>query len=536
VFEGSEHYPSGKELVDELSKNGSYYNGHTNNYVNQYVSRVAPEDLNRVLGVMIDMIYRPIFSEQGLDEEREVVARELDENRGDYGLVANFMNSNQSLPDASVDLIEQEDLIAIPTMDDIKAYHKKFYTANNTKIVISGDLPAEKQAKIKALLKKELDRLPAGKKYTAKALEVHKPDVPALPIETPSDITTLNVSLAFVKKGKLDTKAYQPLGVFGTLISAAEQGSIYHYLRKKGLLYSLGASPLMSQESYSLEIDFVCDRGSYGRVLAEVLLKLKEFSHVPRDEEVLQRFKDNIAGSLLIGCETPTDYMNWYEDFFIHDDKPESPEAIATAINEITSDDIQSLTQPLIANENLHITIMGGDAGKYLELTDTIRKTVFSDKPIDAEQLLVAVEAEQERIQKSQPIATWATRILLVLLVAASFVPSIIDNKGTLYSLWSLGWANDDYSGMIATGWLIIAAISSLVLRFGNMAKEVFAIVAIFYIVMWLNLTEYSNIDADIESLFGQVAASVLTVAPIILLALSAGQTFNWLKSKLRRS
>ena len=62
---------------------------------------------------------------------------------------------------------EMEDLTSA-TVEDVKAFHKKFYTPNNATLVISGDIDMDE---VKALVKKYFGEIPSGT-----AVEKRRPD------------------------------------------------------------------------------------------------------------------------------------------------------------------------------------------------------------------------------------------------------------------------------------------------------------------------------------------------------------------------
>ena len=56
---------------------------------------------------------------------------------------------------------EMEDLTSA-TVEDVKAFHKKFYAPNNATVVISGDINKDE---VKAMVAKYFGEIPAGDKY-----------------------------------------------------------------------------------------------------------------------------------------------------------------------------------------------------------------------------------------------------------------------------------------------------------------------------------------------------------------------------------
>ncbi len=535
VFEGSQNYPAPELLMDQLSKDGAYFNGMTNNYINQYHVRTAPDEIDRIIPVMFDMVYRPLLLEKGLDEEREVVMREYEEMMSDYSTVASLMNGLQSLPKSGVNLFEQADLLELVTLAQIKNYHQKFYTAKNSQIIISGDLPEPSRKKILTMLRHQLKLIPEGKRHTLPLLRLSKPELPALPIEVASEISTVHVSLSFITKGTLAGKEYQPLGLFGNLVGTTDYASIYHYLRKKGLLYSLNSSTVTSPSTHEIQIDFVCDRASYAKTLLELLTKLKAYAEAVHDDTIVERLKQNVAGSIALSCETSTDYSQWYEEYLIHKEPLLSPESIAASIHDTSPEEIYNTSSKLVQNKNLFITIMGGDASEYLDLTHFIRESVFGNDQSNVDEILESIAQEEKKLAQSRPMATWLARIGLTLLSVSSFIPNIIGFDGKQYSLWTFGLENGTIGINVTIFWLIVTTISMYFLRFGAVVKELFLTASIYYLVLLIVVFGLSNSDADIPDLLGQITAMVMFLTPLFLILGTIGPTATWLINKLKR-
>ena len=110
---------------------------------------------------MADAIRSPLFKDEELVKEREVVLGEFDRNEAQPEFVLRYaLDSALWNPYVSrKQPLGQRPVIKTATVEKMKMIQQRFYIPNNSALIISGDVNADK---VFALAKKYFQRLEAG--------------------------------------------------------------------------------------------------------------------------------------------------------------------------------------------------------------------------------------------------------------------------------------------------------------------------------------------------------------------------------------
>lgn len=410
VFEGSKNYPSYSQLMTALNQKGSYSNGSTHRYTNSFQYRATYPALVDTIPVLFDMIYRPLLTQQSLYEEKAVIYREIGEDMNNFGSVCAQSTIMQLWPDREIDFHQQIQDLDTLGINQVHQYHKKYYTATNTQIVVALDTSAVSTKNIINMFNRETKELPTGKRIKDPQTTLQKPTVPLASIKTAETIESVEIMMAFACKDEVDEKQYRMLNIFEHSISDIEEYGLCYKLRKSGFVYSLNTNILNVAQTRLLLVNLAVDKSDYVAALAHTLRGISELANTPLSAEDFQYIKEKDHGGLLLASETPGDYEDWYGGLFVSDFELLSPEKFAEMVLKITQQEVLELAQQLIKNENLYISVMGADAGKYEEVTDFIRKKALDSRmPIEEViQSTRAFQPQQSIIAKLQSIRTKA--------------------------------------------------------------------------------------------------------------------------------
>lgn len=145
LFEGSENIGRG-EFFKLVSKNGGTNNANTTQDRTFYYEEFPSNQLKMGLWLESERMMHPIINTIGVETQNEVVKEEKRksfDNRP-YGNVINviFNNLFTRHPYHNSPIGSMQDLDAA-TLDEFKAFNKKYYVPNNAVLVIAGDLQIE---------------------------------------------------------------------------------------------------------------------------------------------------------------------------------------------------------------------------------------------------------------------------------------------------------------------------------------------------------------------------------------------------------
>lgn len=522
VFNGSKNYPSLDVLSRAIKKGGTYSNGHTTPYVNYYDFRGHPRAIMSMLPAAFDMIYRPLLTDESFDQEREVVLRETEESIGAYDTVADMESMLSATPDIAPDFLVQLTLLEKIDTESVKRYHKKHYTAANTQVIMAADSKAVDVSSLIKILDGEFKQIPKGKRHACKPLTVQMAKQPAIPLATPDEIQTLNVSMNFFREGKCTPEIYQQLAIFCDLLASDEDYSVFNFLRSKGYVYSFIAYPSQSLEGYGITLGFVGDRSKYIEVLTHLLAQVRNYAREGVPTDAFDYLKESAIGGLQLSLETPTDHEEWYSGPFIHQEPLETPDQVAKVIQSVEQSQLLTMIQEVVTNEQLHIAIIGGESRFYVDPTDTIRKEIFNkDNPKTEAEIIELAEARKQGVPTA-PVLGTILRLGLAWVVAASFVPTMYDLHGTLHSFWGLGLAEGAYAINLAIVTVGVAFGYTLVSKIRKVLPILAWATLYFTLSFFLALVFYVDMDKTPPDTFIVGASQVGLLAAVLLFAITA--------------
>lgn len=163
LFEGTPNIERGK-WFEIVASNGGSNNANTSLDRTYYYEVFPSNSLELGLWMESERMLHPVIDQVGVDTQNEVVKEEkrLRYDNRPYGqfLFAVSENLFEKHPYKNKNIGEMEHLDAA-TLDEFKAYFKKFYGPRNAVLVVAGDID---KAQTKQLVKKYFNDIPGGEK------------------------------------------------------------------------------------------------------------------------------------------------------------------------------------------------------------------------------------------------------------------------------------------------------------------------------------------------------------------------------------
>ena len=145
LFEGSDNIGRG-EFMKIVSQNGGQMNANTSQDRTFYYEVFPSNQLKTGLWLESERLMHPVINEIGVKTQNEVVKEEkrMRYDNQPYGNFTNviFHDLFTKHPYHNIPIGSMEDLDAA-TLDEFKAFNKKYYVPNNAVLVIAGDIQVE---------------------------------------------------------------------------------------------------------------------------------------------------------------------------------------------------------------------------------------------------------------------------------------------------------------------------------------------------------------------------------------------------------
>jgi len=233
----NELIPKARDFQAELEKNGAYSNATTGVYDITYEAECADFEWDRVLGLLLTAITRPLF----LDAEF----------KAEFGNVQEEMTarSNNHFRRLSLEMREQLGLIAKTdterlqlmgnvTLGDIRAHYQRTHSAANLRFVIAGNLTPSRRAAVGHIL--ETAELPG--KSRRLALPHEQPHKLKKPVYVANDtVENLYFYIDTFTRRRLDDPETDALSLANTMLTETLYSRILGTARARGLVYGMNS-------------------------------------------------------------------------------------------------------------------------------------------------------------------------------------------------------------------------------------------------------------------------------------------------------
>ncbi len=350
------------------------------------------EDIDKGLEIFADVLRNPAFREDKL-ELRKQQSIERIRRRNDNPIQLAWRNFSALLYSTNHPFgwyTEMEGIESI-TVDDLKAFHAKYYHPNNMMLAITGDFDTES-------LIAQLEKVFEG----WGSAEIEFPDVPTVDgMAKPSvnyifkDLpqTTMLIGHFGIKRTP-DFPDFFPLRVMNDILGESGFTSrlMSEVREKHGLAYMVGS--IMQTTYYTNPGEFFAYSQTRTEKTAEAIALIvdivKGLRDVPVPEDELQRTKDSLINSFVFGFESSSqiafqqmmlDYRGYAPGFL---------ETYTDNIAKVTAEDVQAVAQKYLHPDALTIVTVGNKAN--------------FDRPLDEFGDVNEIEIEQPEPPPAEPM------------------------------------------------------------------------------------------------------------------------------------
>ncbi len=276
-----------------------------------YVSvRTLKKDLKLGLTLLADQVVNPLFPADALEKQKAQVKASLSMAASQPTSLASQLFDNLAYPDGHPygRMLATPEQVDAVTVDDLEAFHETFFRANNSFVVVAGDITPEDA---KPLIERTLGKwkYTSGRKLPANPLNAFKSyDLPSelivhivdRPGSAQAEIMLGNLSLA------RNHKDWAALSVANSILGGSASGRLFQDIREeKGLAYNVSSALSDGQAPGTFYITTRTRTNTTGEMLAGLFGHLKTIrTEAPSAEEVSSATA-RIVGQFPLELETP---------------------------------------------------------------------------------------------------------------------------------------------------------------------------------------------------------------------------------------
>ncbi|MFH1664651.1 MAG: pitrilysin family protein [Candidatus Omnitrophota bacterium] len=135
---------TGEDIRNDVKSWGGVFNGSTGLDSAEYHITVPNENFEKALGLIVDIVMSPVFSDEDVDREKQIVLKEVRLNNDDPGRKMMKLLFSQAYRENAYKypVIGYEDLLEGLSREDVIRYHDRVYTPDRMVIGIAGGIPS----------------------------------------------------------------------------------------------------------------------------------------------------------------------------------------------------------------------------------------------------------------------------------------------------------------------------------------------------------------------------------------------------------
>jgi len=142
IFKSNEKYPDPEAFISRSSDLGAIFNGSTREEVVNYFLTLPSDSLEGGVEFMAAAIRWPIFRQDEIEREREVVLGEYDRQESSpfFGFLNDMTRKLYPGQFSRKNVIGDRQVLRTVGTEKMKTIHKRYYVPNNSALIVTGDV------------------------------------------------------------------------------------------------------------------------------------------------------------------------------------------------------------------------------------------------------------------------------------------------------------------------------------------------------------------------------------------------------------
>jgi len=343
-------------IAHELTALGAQFNAFTGAEYTGYYAKAQAEKMPKILEIVSDLYLNPLFNKAEIEKERGVIIQEINMYEDDLPARAQRIFNALVYGDqpAGWDVGGEKPIIQKLMRDDFVAYRNQRYVMPGTVVIVAGKFD---NAATIAQVKKYFGPLP---RHTAPAKKktVERQSAPKIKLHF-KESDQAHIVLGFRAFDMFDERRYA-LRVLADLLGGGMSSRLFTRIREKmGAAYYIGAGTDLSLDHGLLTISAGADHKRTEEVIRAIIEECQMLRDDVVSEKELQKTKDHMIGSLVLGLETSDDLASFYGGQEVLTDGVLSPTVLTERIQKVAAREVQKVAKAILKDRGLNLAVVG---------------------------------------------------------------------------------------------------------------------------------------------------------------------------------
>lgn len=355
LFKGTEKR-SYRQIAEDIDHLGAQANAFTSKEFTCYYIKVIDEKLPEATEILLDMFVNSAFATEELQKERGVILEEIsmsNDNPEDvlHEKLAETFFSGTPL---SKPIIGTTQTVGSFTRDDLLAYRKERYTAQNIAVVIVGSFQEEA---LVGQLEEALSQIKAQELEATRSPERWSASGAFVPVE--KDTEQVHLGLAFPAYHFLDPKKYA-LSVAANILGGTMSSRLFQKVREEmGMAYAVFCYPAVYERHGMLAVYAGTSPENAPKVTDAIIGEIKRLKtdYITQDEFIYT--KEQLRGSYILGEESSSSRMNSIGKSILLSNRALSEQEVLAAIEKVGMEDVREVIQEVFDLDRMTRVLVG---------------------------------------------------------------------------------------------------------------------------------------------------------------------------------
>ncbi|MEK6289223.1 MAG: pitrilysin family protein [Acidobacteriota bacterium] len=353
LFKGTRNRTS-REIAVESDAIGGHVDAFTSREVAAYYVRVLDEHLARAFDLLADLVTSPLFADEELDRERNVVTEEI-KMVGDTPddlvhevFVANFW------PDHPLgrSILGTVDTLATFNHERVSNYFSNIYTPRNLVVAGAGNLEHERFVDMVGGSLSSLKDRPVHLSASAPLHATRR-------IVLDKDLEQAHLVLGTCCPSMTSADRYS-VHVLNVILGGGMSSRLFQTIREEhGLAYAVYSGVNAYTDAGYLSVYAATSPEQVSDVIKLSVEEFNRFKSEPVSEAELQRAKDQLKVSIMLSLESTSARMSNLARQEIFFGRQFTLDEILDRINQVTRSDVQRVAGEIFSGDELAITAVG---------------------------------------------------------------------------------------------------------------------------------------------------------------------------------
>jgi predicted Zn-dependent peptidase len=347
-----------EDIAQAIDSIGGQLDAFTAKEYASYYIKVLDEHLPLALDILSDIVLNPAFDPDDVEREKKVIVEEIKmvEDTPDDLVHEIFTQGFWEDHPLGRPILGTRETVESFTSASLRTYFKAAYAPRNLIVSAVGNL---QHSHVRRLVDERFGHLGAGGADLAETAPRAAPKVLIRNKELEQSHVCIGTS-SYQQDHPDRHAAY----VLNTLLGGSMSSRLFQNIReKRGLAYAVFSGLSAYRDAGSFTIYAGCANEAVGEVVDLVVEELRTIKRTPVPAAELQRAKDHLKGSLMLGLENTASRMSHVARQEIYFRRQVGLDETLSGIEAVTPEDIGRVAGDLFKNGALSATVLGNVDG-----------------------------------------------------------------------------------------------------------------------------------------------------------------------------